>query len=200
MAANVKPYEVIVGAADVYFAPTGTTFPSLSDTYTPGSGFGGTGTAWKKVGYTDGGVKVGHPQTIVEIRTDQVTAPIKAVRSEESLEITCNIVTLSNTNYALALNQAIAGPTTGGSDETLDLYRGGSQVETFAFLVRGDHHSSHGDFPRQYEVPVVFQADSPEVEYIKDGASVLACSFHAIADPDRSSDAETFGVLREGTA
>lgn len=198
--ANVKPYEIIAGPADIYFAPVGSPFPDLVDTYTPGAGFNGAGSGfWTKVGYTEGGVKVGHPQTVVELRADQVTAPIKAIRSEEGLEISFSIATMSLENYALALNQAATGPVVGVGQKDVKLYRGGSGVEMIALLARNDHLSPEGDFPLQYQVPSCFNTGAPEVDYVKDNKAVLAVSFHAIADPDRTDDSLAFGKLRVGT-
>ena len=37
------------------------------------------------------------------------------------------------------------------------------------------------------------------LDFVKDNKSVLACSFHAIADPDRTDEDKAFGVLRIGT-
>jgi hypothetical protein len=186
--ANVKPYEIIAGTVDVYFSPTGTAFPSVVGTV--------VGTAWLRVGFTEGGVRVGHPQTVVELRADQVTGPVKAVRSEEGLEISFDIVTLSLRNYAMALNRAIEGPDVGASNKSVPLYRGGFQVETLSLLLRNDHLSAEGDLPLQYEIPVCFQSGEPDVAYVKDDKAMLSCSFHAIVDPDRTSDEESFGRLR----
>lgn len=193
--ANVQPYEIIAGPAEVYFAPVGTPFPAIETEPNAGGG-----SAWIHVGYTEGGVNVGHPQTVVELRADQVTAPVKAVRSEEGLEITFDVASLTLANYAMALNRAATGPTVDTNNKSVPLYRGGSQVETFALLVRNAHLSPYGDFALQYEVPAVFQADAPTVSYVKDNKAVLAVSLHAIADPNRSSDDEAFGRLRAQTS
>src|SRR5881394_4639735 len=101
-AANTTPFEIIAGVCDVYVAPVATDFPAVDEA---------PGTAWQPLGHTDGGVKVGHAQTVVELRTDQVTAPVKGVRSEESCQITFSLAEVTPENYALALNQA-AGPAT----------------------------------------------------------------------------------------
>ncbi len=193
--ANTQPYEIIAGPLDVYFAPTGTAFPAItaldSDIKSGGS--------WTFIGYTEGGVKVGHPQTVVELRADQVTAVVKAVRSEDGLEITFDLASLTLENYALALNQAISGVTTAGGQKSLPLYRGGFQVETFALLCRQGHLSPYGDKALSFEVPAVFQFDSPEATFTKDNKAVLAVSLHAIADPNRVTDVETFGRVRAAT-
>ena len=188
MAGNVQPYEIVAGPAEVYYAPTGTAFPSVtSGTVSP---------TWTRIGYTEGGVRAGHPQTVVELRADQVTGPIKAIRSEEGLEITFSIASLNLENYALALNQALDGPTDAVGERSVPLYRGGSLVETFSFLVRNENISPYTDGPLQFEVPVVFEAGSPEAGFTKDDKAVLAVTLHALVDPNRSSDDESFGRLR----
>lgn len=190
--ANTQPYEIIAGPLDVYYAPTGTAFPGVGvtdDTLKEGG-------TWTFVGYTEGGVKVASPQTIVELRADQVTGVIKAVRSEESLEITFDLASLTLENYALALNQAIAGPSVTGSDKSVKLYRGGFQVETLALLCRQGHLSPYGDKALQFEVPACFEAGAPEATFTKDNKAVLASSFHAIVDPNRADDSESFGRVR----
>jgi hypothetical protein len=199
-AANVLPYQIIAGVADVYVAPVSTAFPAIDDAY----GDAGFGTAtWRYLGHTDGGIKVGHPQTVVALRTDQVTAPVKAVRSEEDLTIAFSLAEVTPANYALVLNQSTVGAQVDGNSLTLTLYRGGFGVETFSLLVRGEHLSPEGDYNLQYEVPSVYQSGEPEVEYTKDAKALLACEFMAIAALAFSGDAEDadiFGILRVGTA
>jgi hypothetical protein len=128
-----------------------------------------------------------------------VTGVVKAVRSEEALEITFDLASLTLENYALALNRAIAGPTVGVGDKSVPMYRGGFQVETVALLCRQGHLSPYADAALQFEVPSAFQAGSPEATFTKSDKAVLATSFHAIVDPDRSTDDESFGRIRAAT-
>ena len=192
--ANVKPFEVIAGPARVFIAATGTAFPAI------GTAPASFGSAWLDLGDTDGGVNVKHSQTVNAIMTDQVTAPVKAIREEEGLEISFSLAELTLENYAAAMGQYTAGPDVGGSNKSVQLYRGGSQVETVRLLVRGTSLSPYGDFNLQYEVPAVYQSEEPEVEYTKADKAVLATTWAAIADPDRTSDDEVFGRLRAATA
>lgn len=197
MATNVTPYEVVAGPAKVYLAPVGTAFPAIDDAEAAFDA------AWIALGKTDGGVKVSHSQTIVPLRVDQVTAPVKAVRSEEDLMIEFSIVELTLENYGTVLNQLTAGPATDGNSKTINLYRGGSGIETVALLVRGDQLSPYGPYNLQYEVPSVYQSSSPEVDFTKDAKSLLSCTFTAIAANafvDGTDDEDIFGILRAGTA
>jgi hypothetical protein len=193
---NSAPYEIIAGVLDVFYAPTGTAFPAVGVTNDDIKD-GGT---WTFVGYTEGGVKIGHPQTIVELKADQVVGTVKAIRSDEGLEVTFDLASLTLENYALALNRALTGPKTSiAGEKSVPLYRGGFSVENFALLCRQDHLSPYGDKALAFEVPVVFQADSPEADFTKDNKAVLSVSLHAIVDPARSSDDEAFGRVRAAT-
>jgi hypothetical protein len=193
--ANTAPYEIIAGPLDVYFAPTSTPFPGVGVTDAEIKD-GGT---WTYVGYTEGGVKVSNPQTIVEIRADQVTGIVKAVRSEEGLDITFDLASLTMENYALALNRAIEGPTIAAGQKSVPLYRGGFQVETLALLCRQGHLSPYGDKALQFEVPACFEAGAPDSAFTKDNKAVLASIFRAIVDPNRATDDEAFGRVTAAT-
>ena len=81
---------------------------------------------------------------------------------------------------------------------TVRATRGGSHSETVALLVRGPSLSPYGDFNLQYEVPAVYEAGEPEIEFTKADKAVLAVTFMAIADPDRTADKNSFGFLRAG--
>ena len=198
-ATNVQPYEIVAGPARVFIAPVGTVFPAIDSEY--GDGDFGTAT-WADLGHTDGGVQVAHSQTIVALRTDQVTAPVKMVRSEEDLEITFSLAELTLENYATTLNQ-FGDVVDVSGNRSINLYRGGSAVETFALLVRGEQLSPYGPYHLQYEVPNVYQSGNPETAYTKDAKALLAVAFMAIAANafvDGTDDSDIFGVLRAGKA
>lgn len=192
---NTRPYEIIAGPLDIYLAAVGTTFPAIGMTDAQIQA-GGT---WSFLGYTEGGIKVAHPQTVVELRADQVTGPVKAVRSEEGLEITFDLASITLENYAAALNRFTGGVTqVGSASSSVPLYRGGFQVEQVALLARQGHLSPYGDSALQFEVPSCFQADAPEDTFTKDNKAVLATSWHAIIDPDAATADDSFGHLRAG--
>jgi hypothetical protein len=186
--ANTQPYEIIAGPLDVYVAPAGTAAPSLAET---------PGTEWRPLGLTEGGIKVSLPQTIVELRADQVTGVVKAVRSEEACEFTFDLASLTLENFSIALNKAFVG---GSDGHAVSLYRGGFQVQTLALLAKNDHLSPYGDSRLQFHVPHCFQAGAPEAAFSKDAKAVLATSWHTLVNPDRTEDEdETFFGTLEAT-
>lgn len=178
-----QPYQILAGPADVYIAARGTAFPAVNAA--PGAG-------WTNLGQTEGGVTVRHTQSIEGLTTDQKTSPVKAIRTEEGLEVEFSIAELTLENYKYAV-QAVVTTTAGPpAIKSISLYRG-VDVTLYAILIRGD--SAYMDGPSQYEIPVVYQAEEPEVEFVKDDKSVLSCNFTAIADLTAATDADRFGRL-----
>ena len=186
---NVLPYQILVGPADIYIAPVGTAFPVVN--VAPAG-------AWVNVGKTEGGITARHTQSVELIRADQSTGPIKAVRSEEGLEFETNFAELTLENYARALNGATvtsaAGPP---AIKTVKMYQGVT-VNNFAFLARAS--SPYGNFNMQYQVPLVIQAEEPEVSFVKDDKSVLHVRYVAIEDPAAALPEDRFGSLVAQTA
>lgn len=183
------PYEIIAGPARVYLAASGTAFPAINAV--PGAG-------WTDMGMTEGGVTVRHTQSVEVISTDQYTAGVKGIRTEEGVEISFSFAELTLERYKWVMNNVavttVAGPP---ATKEIQLYRG-VDVTRHAILVRGA--SAYGNFDSQYQVPVVIQTDEPEVAFVKDDKSVLAATFTALLDLAAATDAERFGKLVMQTA
>lgn len=184
------PYQIIAGPADVFVAAVGTSFPAInvaSSTNTPPAG-------WTALGKTQGGVTVKYSQTVDQISVDQETAPVKAVRSSEGLDITFALVELTIATIAYFMNQTTVTTVTGPPhDQDIPLHRGRS-VARNALLVRGD--SPYGSWFMQYEVPVVVMTDSPQMDFAENKVAAAQLTFTAIADLTQATDAARFGTLR----
>jgi hypothetical protein len=179
-----SPYEIIAGPAEIYIAATGTAFPAVNAD--PGAG-------WTDLGMTEGGVHVQMSQTINNITTDQYTAPVKGVRSEESLVVSFSLAELTLDKFALALNNAtvvsVAGPP---ATKEIPLYRG-VPVARHSLLVRGP--SPYGPWNMQWQIPAVMQTENPEVAYVKDDKSVLNVAWTTLIDLTAANDSDRFGKL-----
>jgi len=182
----VAPFQIIAGPADVWIAPVATAFPAVNAA--PGGG-------WVALGRTEGGVTVRHTQSVEMLMSDQDNAPIKAIRSEEGLEVEFSMAELTLENYKYAINNATvtaeAGPP---AIKRIDLYRG-YEVQQHALLVRGP--SPYMNAQLQYQIPVVVQTEEPEVEFVRDDKAVLNVVFSALVD---FSGGPKFGRLIAQTA
>lgn len=169
---NWSPYQIITGPAEVWLAATTTAFPAVN---------AAPAGAWTNLGQTEGGVTVRHTQNVELLTTDQYISALKAIRSEEGIEIEFSIAELTLENYdkmfasASGVTSAAGPPAT----KTIGLTRGVIPVLN-ALMVRG--RSPYFAGPAQYEVPVVVQTDEPEVELVKDDKAVLHSTFTAMYD------------------
>jgi len=101
---STTPFDIIAGPADVYVAAVGATVPGVDKADTDSS-FSSNG--WVKLGFTEGGVKAKHTQSVTMLTVDQRTGPVKAIRSAEGLEISVGLAQLTLERYRYALNSAL---------------------------------------------------------------------------------------------
>ena len=185
----VSPFEVIAGPARVWLASVGVTMPGITDNDAAILALG-----FVELGRTDGGVSVAHNESIELIMVDQVTGPVKAIRTEETIVVSFSFANLTLENYAKVLNN-VAVATVAAQERSITLYQGVT-VQQFAMLVRGD--SPYEDSVLQFELPVVSQTGSPSLTFTRDDKAVLETEWTTLEDQNASSDAEKFGTLRAG--
>lgn len=181
-----EPYEILVGVGTLYIAAAGTTAPAV--TATPGGG-------WTSLGETDGGVKVRKTQNIESFSSDQRTGKVKAVRTEEGVEVETNLHEATLENLADAIGGTVTDTAPGvGTIGTRALkLHAGSDVAEYAILFRGD--SPYGNWPGQFYVPRGYMDDDVEMEFTKDGKTLIPMKFIALEDLDASTEADRFGVV-----
>ena len=185
---STVPYNVLVGVGTLYIGAANLAKPATVETV-PGAG-------WTSLGETDGGVTIRKTQNIERFSSDQRTGNTKAVRTEEGLEIETNLneSTLENLAYAMegTITSVAPGAGTIGT-KALKMYKG-ADVGTFALLFRGT--SPYGaNFAGEFYVPVVFSAEDIELEFTKDGKTLIPVKFEALEDTTAGSAADRFGVI-----
>ncbi|RMD61373.1 hypothetical protein D6833_08350 [Candidatus Parcubacteria bacterium] len=182
----MNAYEILTGVGTLYVAPAGEAKPGLDST--PAGN-------WTLLGETDDGVTITVGQEIEELRTDQRTGPVKAVRTEESVVIETNLAQATLENLAQALGGMTVTDNPPGTGQIgtreMGLYRGVA-VREFALLFRGN--SPYGDYPAQYYLPRGYFGGEVEMEYTKDGKVLIPCQFVALEDLSAASESARFGV------
>lgn len=180
------PYSILVGVGTLYIAPSGTAMPAL--TASPSG-------AWRSLGETDGGVKVRKTQNIEKFSSDQRTGNVKAVRTEEGVEVETNLHENTLENLADMIDQTVSVTAAGSGTigkKTLKMHAG-AEVAEYALLFRGD--SPYGDYPGQYYVPRGFIDEDIEMEYVKDGKTLIPMKFVALEDLNAATEDDRFGVI-----
>ncbi len=182
------PFEVLIGPLEVYIAAVGTAFPAVTASVPAGT--------WVKMGINDmeeAGIVVTHKQTVNEWRGVGGTGPRKVGRTQESLDIEFTLVDLTLEKYMLALGQTIINVPGPPGTKDIPLYMG-TAVATYALLARGISPYADG-YLAQYQVPVVYQSDSPAPAFAKGKPAGLKLKFTALEDPNAVTVSERFGEL-----
>lgn len=123
------PFSIVAGPARLWVNAAETAEPAVdaSDTTLAGA-------SWVDLGLTSGGVKGKHTQTVDLIKADQRTGPVKAIRSEEGLEITTTLLQSTLESFNQALNRQ--GVTAVGSTQVITL-SGFGATDSFKLTYNG---------------------------------------------------------------
>lgn len=183
----MEAYEILTGVGTLYIAAAGTAKPDVEDT--PGS-------SWTSLGETDGGVKVTKTQNIETFSSDQRTGKVKAVRTEEGLTIETNLMEATLEKLAKVISGTVTDTAPGVGTigvRDLPLYAGAAVAE-FALLFRGD--SAYGAaYPAQFYIPRGYMDDDVEMEFTKEGKTLIPVKFEALEDLDAANEEDRFGVF-----
>lgn len=183
----MEAYEILTGVGTLYIAPAATAKPDLEDAP---SG------SWTALGETDGGVKIAKTQNIESFSSDQRTGKVKAIRTEEGLTIETNLMEATLEKLAKVISGTVTDNAPGAGQigfRELPLYAG-AEVTEYALLFRGD--SAYGAaYPAQFYVPRGYMDDDVEMEFTKDGKTLIPVKFEALEDLDAGTAADRFGVF-----
>jgi hypothetical protein len=172
------PMEILASPLTVYVAPVGTAFPAVNTT--PGGSWFLLGTSGSK-NYDEKGVTVEHQETLNTFRPAGGTGARKVWRSAEELAISFELVDLTIEQYAKILNDAVV-TTTAGPPAIKDInLQQGLTVKTFALVAKG-LSSVNEALPAQYQVPIVYENESPSIVYRKDQPASIAVKYQALED------------------
>lgn len=185
-------YSILVGAGTLYIGAANLAAPATVATV-PGAG-------WTSLGETDGGLKITKTQNIESFTTDQRTGKVKAVRTEEGVTLETNLIEATLENLANVINGTVTDTAPGvGTIGTRSLkMHAGATVTEYALLFRGK--SAYGNFPAQYYAPRAYADDDVEMEFTKDGMTLIPAKFEVLEDLNASTEADRFGVFTQQDA
>lgn len=173
------PNEIIVGPAEIYVAPVGTSFPAVNAA--PAAPWMLVGTAGSR-NYAESGVVLRRPVTINQIRMLGSTAPRKQVISETSFEIEFNVADLSPEMMMLGYGGLPQDVATAGAQQKIILPTD-PVPNAFAVLVRVEGQSPLLDGGNcQWEIYNAIQAGTGEGTFSKTEAFAQGHMWQAFED------------------
>lgn len=205
MAGNKK--NIIVGAAQVFIGPSGTTRPpegagSYRATLDAGANGSttGNGTAvsdWRDVGYTQDGLEVATDPSFGEVEVDQLLDSAKIFKDGMGLSISTTFAEATLLNLLVAWGQAGSTLTSTASDKTFEI-DGGALGE--APLERGliavgngpEKTSSNAYSERFYHAYRVLSVEGSSHSLARADATVLPVTFRALPESNGK-----YGIIRD---
>jgi len=95
--------DIIIAPATIYSAPTGEALPAI-DTVGYGTAWGGN---WVNMGYTLTPVSLQYDQELFELEVEQLTNPVKRLRTKETAMIETTLAEISGANLNLPLDGTV---------------------------------------------------------------------------------------------
>jgi len=95
--------DIIIAPATIYSAPVGEALPAI-DTVQYGTAWGGN---WTNMGYTLTPVSLQYDQELFELEVEQLTNPVKRLRTKETAMIETTLAEISGANLNLPLDGTV---------------------------------------------------------------------------------------------
>lgn len=180
---NFSSDDVLVGAANLLYAPVGTTKPS--DSTVAANDFASWPTGWVHLGYTDTGPSFTYGYDVFEVVAQQSTAPLKRRKTSETLTITANLLQFEAVHIALATHGTITHTAAGVSQKEVDKIVGGGDptLPEYMFAWESTRPDVAGTLqPVRMFLPRATITQNGETSFQRDGATVLPVQVAALLD------------------
>jgi hypothetical protein len=180
---NFSSDDVLVGAANLLYAPVGTTKPS--DSTVAANDFASWPTGWVHLGYTDTGPNFTYGYDVFEVTAQQSTAPLKRRKTSETLTIAANLLQFEATHIALATHGTITHTAAGVGQKEVDKIVGGGDptLPEYMFAWESTRPDVAGTLqPVRMFLPRGTITQNGETSFQRDGATVLPVQVAALLD------------------
>jgi hypothetical protein len=176
-----QPYEIVLAAQEIYWAPFGEPYPVMN-TAPAGN--------WRLIGVagslnrSEDGVTLTTAQELFDVRVDGSAYPVKQGRLSEELTIAMTMYDMTLETLALVFNNnavtTLAGPP---QHKMLQLERG-ALVTSFAMIIKGP--SPYNDaLTMQFELHKVSNRGASEIAMRRTAAAGVRMEFIAQADTSK---------------
>lgn len=184
---NFNSDDVFVGAANLLYAPLGTSLPD--ETSVDVNDFTDWPSGWIHLGYTSDGPAFNYGYETFEVQAQQATTPLRRKKTTETLTITAGLLQYSAEHLALITNGTVTSTAAGASQKAYKKVVGGGSVELpeWMFAIEGAQLDDDGDLqPYRFFVLKANITSNGETTFAKDGATVLPVIINALLDDDKA--------------
>jgi hypothetical protein len=190
---NFDSDDVFVGAANILYAPLGTTLPD--ETTVDVNDFASWPSGWVHLGYTSEGPAFNYSYEVFAVEAQQATAPLRRKKTSETLTLTASLLQFDADHLALITGGTVTSTAAGGSQKPYDKAVGGGEVELpeYMFAVESTRPDTDGDLqPFRF---FVFKANitaSGDINFAKNAATALPVTINALIDDDKAVGSQLY--------
>lgn len=180
---NFSSDDVLVGAANLLYAPRGTTKPS--DSTVEVNDFASWPSGWVHLGYTDTGPNFNYAYETFEVRAQQSTAPLKRRKTSETLTITAGLLQFEAAHIALATGGTVTHTAAGSGQKEVDKITGGGEVtlDEYMFAIESTREDGAGNLqPVRLFLPRGTITQNGDTSFARDSATILPVQIAALVD------------------
>lgn len=180
---NFSSDDVLVGAANLLYAPTGTTKPS--DSTVAANDFASWPSGWIHLGYTDSGPNFTYGYDVFAVKAQQSTADLKRKKTSETLTVSAGLLQFEAAHIALATGGTVTHTAAGVGQKEVDRIVGGGEVtlDEYMFALESTREDDSGNLqPVRMFLPRGTITQNGETTFARDGATILPVQIAALLD------------------
>lgn len=184
---NFDSDDVLVGEANLIYAPVGTTKPS--DSTVAWNDYASWPSGWQHAGYTETGPNFNYSYEIFEVFAQQSGAALKRRKTKETLVISANLLQFEAIYIALATGGTVTHTAAGvGQKEVDKIVGGGSSVLTeYMFAWESYREDDSGNLqPVRMFLPRATITQNGETTNARNGAKMIPVQIQALLDSSLS--------------
>lgn len=201
---NFDSDDVFVGAANLLYAPLGTSLPD--ETSVDVNDFASWPSGWIHLGYTSEGPAFTYSYEVFAVEAQQATAPLRRKKTTETLSISASLLQFDANHLALITGGTVTSTAAGASQKQYDKAIGGGEVELpeYMFAIESTRPDADGDLqPFRFFLFKGNITANGDISFAKNAATAIPTQINALIDDNKAVGAQLYEahfVLADATS
>lgn len=201
---NFDSDDVFVGAANLLYAPLGTSLPD--ETSVAVNAFASWPSGWVHLGYTAEGPAFSYSYDVFAVEAQQATAPLRRKKTTENITISASLLQFDAAHLALVTGGSVTSTAAGAGQKQYDKAVGGGEVELpeYMFAIESTRPDADGDLqPFRFFLWKGNITANGDISFAKTAATSIPVQISGLIDDDKAVGAQLYEahfVLADATS
>lgn len=190
---NFEADDVFAGAANLLYAPLGTSLPD--ETTVDVNDFASWPSGWVHLGYTAEGPAFTYSYETFEVEAQQATAPLRRKKTTETATITASLLQFSAEHLALVTGGSVTSTAAGVGQKGYKKVVGGGEVDLteYMFAIESTRADDNGDLqPFRFFLWKGTITANGDINFAKNAATALPVTISGLTDSDKAVGAQLY--------